>query len=144
MAIDLSYFDQVDAQVALISNRIDAVLAKATGAVTAEEAALKRDLQAVVDRTFPHLSAQYADAQLLIAKLEPALALLALNPTDLPSLLSFVAKLTEYVLGPQLAPVLAAEAQLVALVARVTTLVANLENVASKLEGFTLTVPSFP
>lgn len=144
MTIDLAYFSAIDAQVDLISAKIDKIGGQATGAVSAEVSAVQRDLQALVDGTFPRLSAQYADAQSLIAELQPALALLTTNPTDLPSLLTFAANFIEHVLAPQLAPVITAQAQLIATVARVTTLVAKLEGVASRLEGFALNVPSFP
>lgn len=144
MALDTAYFDQVDHQLNQVSARLDAIAAAGRSPQAAESAAITAAIQQIVDQTFPRLSAQYAGQQTQVAQLAPAVALLSLNPTDLPGVLSFITNLVEHYLTPQLAPYIAAEAQLIATVARVASLVSHIESVASRVPGFTPSIPSFP
>jgi hypothetical protein len=144
MAIDTQFFDQIDAQLALVDAKATALAASARGLVGVEKAALERDLQAIIDATFPNLSAQYAQVLQIQAALAPALALLTLNPADLPGVISFLSGFIEHFLTPQLAPYLVAEAKAAATIARVASLVSHVESVASHIPDFTPSIPSFP
>ena len=144
MAIDTAYFDQVDHQLNQVSAKLDAIAAAGRELQAAERAAIAAAIQQIVDQTFPRLSAQYANQQTMVAQLAPAIELLSLNPTSLPAVITFITGLVEHFLTPQLAPYLAAEAQLIATVARVASLVSHVESVASRISGFTPSIPSFP
>lgn len=140
MTLDTSFFDQLDAQLSMVEAQADAL----QGEAAAELAGLRRDLQEVIDKSFPGLKAQYADMVALEAQLAPALALLSMSPTDLGSVISFITNLVEHYLAPQLQPYYKTVTQITETTARIATLVSRIESVASKLRGFSPSIPSFP
>lgn len=140
MTIDTAFFDAIDAQLDLV----DAEAAKLAAGASVQLDGLRNDLQAIINKSMPRLSAQFAELEALEAKLAPALALLSMSPADLPGVISFVGDLITHVLTPQLEPYAKAVAQIAETTARVASLVSRMETTASHLHGFTPTIPPFP
>jgi len=100
------------------------------------------ELQALVTEAFASVGSVKSAITSELATVEPMLALLTINPADLPSVITFIQTLVTAYLTPILKPAVTYAAQLTALAAQITALMAAITSAEARFTSCSISIPS--
>ena len=119
--LNASYFTAATNQINAITTQINGVRSQAQ---------LQAELQLLTNTVIADMQAQAQAITQQIGLLQPAFALLSVNPANLPQVITFCQGLITHFLTPQLAPYTNYVAQAAALVTQVNSLISAIQSAA--------------